>query len=440
MSIYIDRGIHPPLLTSSPEVIQASFPPSVSLDVSSFRPRGFVSMVKEGEKVRVGSPILRHVSLEGLYLVSPVAGHVHRLACSRGCRPDSVEIFLAEKQEALIFPPLLEISDPSVLVREMGSRGLLTCVRSMPCDVLPNPSQRPRAIFVKTLESAPGCFSPFAWLKLYWNDFVLGLRLLQRICPHDLHVISDMVASIPKQSQLEGIHYHQAKGPHPVGNGAVHVHFLDRITSLEEVVWLLSARDVVAIGKHGSEGLYWPESFFSIFHSEKPVEGVVIQSILGAPVQTVLAPFQDRHCLVGHQFISGHVFGGARIGQSGFMRLQDHCLTLIGKRACSNLHVPSLPFSRKMQFLYCPNPSNVAAVFPFDHAFYECVFPMDLPLVHLLRACWASDLEEAKRCGLLEISLEEAALLSAVCPARFDFVSLIEKALQVCYNDHSFSR
>ncbi|WP_157952565.1 hypothetical protein, partial [Candidatus Similichlamydia epinepheli] len=310
-------------------------------------------------------------------------------------------------------------------------------VRSLPFDVIPDPSCLPRSIFVKALESVPGSISHSSWISSYWSDFIFGLRLLSRICTDDLYVIHGENDFFSKQERLEGIKYHCLSGPHPIGNGAVQVHLVDPVKSIDDVVWIISVRDVISLAKHGLEGRYWSESFFSVTSSEKNFETILVKSILGTSAKVLLENIQDRYDCIDDRLISGDIFSGEAIEWDQFVRLQDSCLTLIGDMSqIPPFRVSSERLMNKLQFRYCSDgfPSN--DIFPLDHSVYERVLPMDIPTPHLLRSCWAGDWKEAIRCGLLEITTEEAAILSSVCPAHFDFVSLIRSALRTCYIDH----
>ncbi|WP_157952396.1 hypothetical protein [Candidatus Similichlamydia epinepheli] len=440
MSIYTNRGIDVPPLSPVQEMIKAPLPTSVSLSISSFFPAGFLPMVEEGDTVLIGMPILRHISLKELRIVSPVSGHVHKIFTPNGCRPERIELFLSEKQESFDFDPFPEELNPISIVQNMANRGLLACVRSLPYDVMPDPSRLPRSIFVRALESSPGVIPTSCWISSYWSDFTFGLRLLSRICPNNLHVVHGENDIFSTQDKLEGVHYHSLSGPHPIGNGAVQVHLIDPVRSPEDVIWVISVRDVVSLAKHGLEGRYWPDTFFSISSSETNFESILVKGIIGTSVKVLLESLKDRYNRVDDRLISGDIFSGEEISRNQFIRLQDSSLILLGD---ANKFPPfkiSGSYFNRFQFSYCTNGFPKNNIFPLDHSLYERVLPMDIPVAHLLRACWSGDWKEAIRCGLLELSTEEAALFSSVCPAHFDFISLFRTALRICYTDYVLSR
>ena len=52
---------------------------------------------------------------------------------------------------------------------------------------------------------------------------------------------------------------------------------------------------------------------------------------------------------------------------------------------------------------------------------YERVLPMDIIATYLLRSIVVGDIEEAERLGLLELTEEDLALCTFVCPGKTEF-------------------
>jgi Na+-transporting NADH:ubiquinone oxidoreductase subunit A len=66
---------------------------------------------------------------------------------------------------------------------------------------------------------------------------------------------------------------------------------------------------------------------------------------------------------------------------------------------------------------------------------YEEVMPMDILVVQLLKALATYDLEMLIDLGVLELSDEDMALCSYVCPSKYDYSSLLSKNLEMIYNE-----
>ena len=52
---------------------------------------------------------------------------------------------------------------------------------------------------------------------------------------------------------------------------------------------------------------------------------------------------------------------------------------------------------------------------------YERVMPMDIVATYLLRSIVVGDIEEAERLGILELTEEDVALCTFVCPGKTEF-------------------
>jgi Na+-transporting NADH:ubiquinone oxidoreductase subunit A len=61
--------------------------------------------------------------------------------------------------------------------------------------------------------------------------------------------------------------------------------------------------------------------------------------------------------------------------------------------------------------------------------------PMDILVVQLLKALATYDLEMLIDLGVLELSDEDMALCSYVCPSKYDYSSLLSKNLEMIYNE-----
>jgi Na+-transporting NADH:ubiquinone oxidoreductase subunit A len=61
--------------------------------------------------------------------------------------------------------------------------------------------------------------------------------------------------------------------------------------------------------------------------------------------------------------------------------------------------------------------------------------PMNILVVQLLKALATYDLEMLIDLGVLELSDEDMALCSYVCPSKYDYSSLLSKNLEMIYNE-----
>ena len=112
---------------------------------------GFIPklMVREGDPVLVGSPLLHDKISENLCLVSPVSGTVKSII--RGERRKILRVVITNdhRYEAVKFDTSIPVLDLLAL------SGLLAMMRRRPYDVVVRTAVRPADIFVTALDTAP---------------------------------------------------------------------------------------------------------------------------------------------------------------------------------------------------------------------------------------------------------------------------------------------
>ena len=121
---------------------------------------GFIPKVdvREGDVVGAGQPLMHHKSCEAVKLVSPVSGTV--AAVVRGERRKVLRVVVDAKGAAVDTPaePRFELTAASSADRiadVLARSGMLAMMRQRPYDIVPNPADRPRDIFVTAFDSAP---------------------------------------------------------------------------------------------------------------------------------------------------------------------------------------------------------------------------------------------------------------------------------------------
>ena len=158
-------------LSSEYAVMPADFPGIV--------PR---TVVKEGDNVLAGQALFVDKATERVQFVSPVSGTV--VGVERGERRKLLRFRIKanETQEFKDFG----VKDLSKLtgdeVKElMLESGLFAFMRQRPYDVVANPNEAPRAIFVSAFNKMPLAADFGVVVKGFEQDFKLGIRALAKI-------------------------------------------------------------------------------------------------------------------------------------------------------------------------------------------------------------------------------------------------------------------
>ena len=140
-------------------VEQAAFPKMVAIkppDFTGFKAR---VLVKEGTMVKVGTPTLEYKDDPRIRIVSPAGGKVIKVR--RGEKRVILEIIIqtSQTQEFKQFPQYLTDETCQMPQKQVIEHLLMTgawaFIRQRPFDHIANPEDKPKAIFVKAIDTNP---------------------------------------------------------------------------------------------------------------------------------------------------------------------------------------------------------------------------------------------------------------------------------------------
>ena len=222
--------------------------------VFAIRPDDFHGVIpkilaKEGTEVKAGEALFYSKSDERVLFTSPVSGKVSEIV--RGARRKvlAIKITADEKQKHVDFGKknIDEMSGEEVKSHLFNS-GCWPFIKQRPYDVVANPNQEPKAIFVSAYASAPLAADYDYTLRRKEAELQAALKALSKLTSGKVHV------SIAKDSnespflKLKGVELHKVSGPHPVGNVSTQIAQIDPINK-GEVVWVVTPQDLVVIGE-----------------------------------------------------------------------------------------------------------------------------------------------------------------------------------------------
>ena len=204
-------------------------------------------VVKEQARVLAGEPLFIDKDHPEVKFVSPVSGVV--ASVERGARRKVMNIIVTPDKEQKFADfgkknaAALNAEDVKAALLEAG---LFAFFRQRPYDVIANPDDAPRAIFVSAFDSAP--LAPDFELQLKGEEanFQTGLDALAKIAKTYLGV------SVKQKSvalmQAKNVTVTAFDGPHPAGNVGVQINHVAPVNK-GEVVWTIGAEAVIFIGR-----------------------------------------------------------------------------------------------------------------------------------------------------------------------------------------------
>jgi Na+-transporting NADH:ubiquinone oxidoreductase subunit A len=398
-------------------------------------------LVNEGQRVRLGQPLVRGKHFSSVTTTSPGTGVVEYI--ERGARRflqtiairldgDEEETFNSWKQEELTG------LNGSQVRENLLASGLWVAFRTRPFSMVADPEKEPYAIFVTAMDTNPLAADPAVIVAEARQDFVSGLAVLTKLTAGKVFVCKKAGADIPT-GNLAGIAAHEFAGPHPAGLAGTHIHFLAPVNEQREV-WHLNYQDVIAIGRLFTTGRLSTERVIAL-GGPQVVTPRLIRTRLGANINELL---QGELHSGESRAISGSILSGYRAaGKVAFLgrfHLQVSVLREgrdrellgwmspgFGKFSASRVFLSGFLPRRRFNLTTSKNGSPRAMV---PTGSYERVMPLDILPTQLLRALVVRDTATARALGVLELDEEDLALCSFVDTGKYDFGPILRENLR----------
>lgn len=403
--------------------------------------------VKVGDKVKAGTTLFFDKYKDKVNFSAPVSGEVIDIV--RGAKRKILEVVL--KADAVIeYEHFTSDTAKSIsreqIINTMLKAGVWPFVRQKPYDIVANPTDMPKAIFISAFNSAPLTIdNDFA---LYGMDelFQKGLDYITQLSSGKTHLnIDGNTNSSTVFTGAKGVVINKISGAHPAGNVGIQVHHIDPINK-GEVVWYLQPQDVIAIARLFTEGKYDVSRIVALAGSQvkKPK---YYRTIAGATIANLLF---DNIIEGDNRIISGDILTGQHIDVNGTLGFYDTTITVIEEGKEQEFLGWILPglhkFSASKTFLSWLNPSKKytlnANMHGEERAYvmtgeYEKVLPMDIYPTQLIKACMIEDIELMENLGIYEVSPEDLALCEFVCTSKIEVQSIIRHALDLVRKENS---
>lgn len=430
-------------LKGEADKVYASIPQS---DLFSLKPSDFHGLtpkltVKAGDKVKAGSCIFFDKYNEKVRFSSPVSGEVTDVV--RGAKRRILEVKLKADTETKYesFSTLDASANREQIIEGLLESGVWPFIRQKPFDIIANPMDTPKAIFISTFNTAPLAPDNDFVLHGLEKEFQTGVDFLKKLTNGKIHLNVDGNTNPSTVfTSCKGVQINKITGAHPAGNVGVQIHHIDPINK-GDVVWYLYPQDVLTIARLFSEGKYDVSRIVALTgpQVEKPR---YYRTIAGANIKNLL----DENTLIGdnNRFISGDVLTGKKIEEDGNIGFYDSQVTVIeegnqqeflgwiapnlDKFSLSKSYFSWLMPSKKYSLNTNYNGEERAYVVTGQ---YEKVLPMDIYPIQLIKACLIDDIDSMEQLGIYEISPEDVALCEFICTSKMEVQSIIREGLDL---------
>ncbi|MDR1346204.1 MAG: Na(+)-translocating NADH-quinone reductase subunit A [Bacteroidales bacterium] len=397
--------------------------------------------VKEGDTVKVGTPVFYAKENEKIVFVSPVSGMVAAIVRGEKRKIEYIQ-FLSDGKFDSVPVEIPTAFNPNVIRETLQKYGLWNLLRERPFNRIAQTEATPKAIFISGFDTAPLAPDYAFLVDGRQAELQKGIDVVVQLTSGKCYFSLYKDRNNAIFEQLANVEFRYFAGKHPAGNIGTQIHKIAPVNK-GEIVWHINPQALVMIGKLF---LYRKLDFSKrvVLCGSGIKRAGYFDLVQGAAVETAL---QDSLMCEMPRIVSGNVLTGKKIDISGFTGWYDNQLTVIPEGGERKLFGWMAPGFRQWSFSH----SYLSWFFPkkkynFDtalhggvrtlmlHTEYEKVFPFDILPAELLKACIVEDIDLMEALGIYEVTEEDFALCEVICPSKIEWQELIFKGLTLLYD------
>ena len=403
--------------------------------------------VKEGCSVKAGDPLFVDKATEKIAVVSPVSGTVK--AIERGERRKLLRICIESdgKQDYKSFnAPDPEKASGEEVHALMLEAGMAAFLRQRPYDVIADPEQKPKSIFVSAFSIMP-LAADFSFVaKGREGDFKTGIAALSRIAPV-------YVGINPQQINSELLPITHAKvsvfsGPNPAGNVGVQINHIDPVNK-GETVWTMAPEHVIMLGELFRTGKVNLTRRIAVAGSMITAPAYV-ETLIGAPMTSIIG---DKIKGTGHvRIIGGNPLVGERSGMDDYLGAfcTEVCaipegddvneafgwiMPRLNQFSTSRSYFSWLFGKSKKYDLDCRIKGGERHIIMSGE--YDRVFPMDIYAGYLIKAIITGDIDRQEALGIYEVAPEDFAVAEFVDSSKLELQKIVREGLDLLRKENA---
>ncbi len=404
-------------------------------------------LVREGDEVKAGTPVFNDKKHASINFVSPVSGTIK--AVNRGERRKILSIIISNdnKNTAEKF----KVNSPDKLTGDeikslLLSSGMWTYIKQRPYDVIANPNETPKAIFISTFDSAPLAPNYDYVIGGQLKDFQTGIDALKKMTTGVINL--GVKAGNKTFGNITNVTITEFDGPHPVGNVGIQINKINPVNK-GEVVWTINAQDVLYIGRLFNKGIVDLTRTVALTGPEV-LQPQYFQTLPGCLVKTFVAGKLDKKNI--NRIISGNVLTGIKVKDIEFIDPYATQVTVIhegkdvheligwamprfNKFSVSGTFLTGLFESKLYKKLFGQKKYDYdTRIMGGERAIimsgeYDNVLPMDILPEFLFKAMITGNIDKMEALGAYEIAPEDVALCEYVCTSKLPLQKIVRDAL-----------
>ena len=413
-------------------------------------------VVKEGDAVKAGDALFVDKLHPEVKFVSPVSGTVSQV--ERGDRRKllSIRVKADEKQEARLFDTK---GDVKALMLESG---LFAFLRQRPYDVVANPEDKPKAIFVSAFNSMPLSQDFEYVLEGQEAEFQAGISALAKMANQVSTAEGKVKVYLGVSAKQTAKALTEAKdcevnifdGPAPAGNVGVQINHVSPVNK-GEVVWTMGAEEVIFLGRLVKTGKVDFTRTIALAGSEVK-EPKYYKVKVGQKLTTLLNEKLKIKNEKGDggsvRIINGNVMTGLKTTAEGFLGAHatevnvipegDHADEMLGwimprlNTFSTHRSYFSWLFGKKKEYVIDARIKGGERHMIMSGE-YDKVFPMDIYAGYLVKAIIAGDIDRQEALGIYEVAPEDFAIAEFVDSSKLELQRIVREGLDILRKENA---
>lgn len=396
-------------------------------------------VVKEGDSVKAGDALFVDKLHPEVKFVSPVSGTVSQV--ERGDRRKLLSIRVKADKEQVAREFDVKGNVKALLMES----GLFAFFRSRPYDVVANPDDNPKAIFVTAFNSMP-LSQDFAYVvKGQEQDFQAGITALSKLARVELG-ISKAETMLTDVKDCQVTIY---DGPAPAGNVGVQINHTSPINK-GEVVWTLSGEEVLFIGRLLRTGKVDLTRTIALAGSE--VKAPKYYKVKVGQQLTTLLSGNVVEAKYSQRIINGNVMTGFKTTADSYLAAHATEVNIIPEGDdvdefmgwISPFRLKQFSTSRSYWSWLCPKKEYTldARVKGSERHIivggeYDKVFPMDIYAGFLIKAIITGDIDRQEALGIYEVAPEDFAIAEFVDSSKLELQRIVREGLDILRKENA---
>lgn len=440
--IKIKRGINIELIGAAEKVLtKASESTSYALVPDDFIGVTPKLLVKEGDVVKIGTPVFFDKEHPEVIFSSPASGTVSAIVRGDKRKILSVVITPDGTNSAENFGSAENASGDEVRAL-LQKAGYWPMIIRRPFGIIAGACETPRDIFISGLDTAPLGVDTGFILQDELENLNAGIAALKKLTPGNVYLTIASDTTAGTLTKTSGAVINRIEGPHPAGNVGTQIEAIRPIAK-GDIVWTVDIQHVAMIGrliKTGnadfSKTVAVAGSCIKKPHYFRTTSGATLNSIMGGQLDA-------SQSKTGHiRTINGNPLSGSKVDQNGYVGFYNNLISAIPegdyfefagwmmprlkKFSVSKSYFSWLTPRKKYNLDTNINGGERAFV---SNGIYERVMPMDIYPVYLLKAVMAADIDKMEQLGIYEVIEEDLALCEFICPSKIEWQATLRDGM-----------